>query len=102
MVDQFDMPVQVPVEEQEAQPKKTRTPKAVKQKDALDLDGGRGWLDVVRGIREMQAEGATVPQMAETLNVSYVLVNQVLLQSYQMTVDTLALFARQEKLRGVG
>jgi hypothetical protein len=40
-----------------------------------------------------------VPQIAEALQLSYVLVNQVMLQSYQMTVDTLALFERQEQLR---
>ena len=50
-------------------------------------------------IREMKEAGATVPEIAEKLQLSYVLVNQVMLQSYKMSVDTVGVFERQEKMR---
>lgn len=59
----------------------------------------RNWEDVVPQIREMKDAGATVPEIAEKLELSYVLVNQVMLQSYKMSVDTLGVFERQEKMR---
>lgn len=62
----------------------------------------RDWKDVVKRIRELKGEGQVVPQIAEALQLSYVLVNQVMLQSYKMTVDTVALFERQEQQRVAG
>lgn len=59
----------------------------------------RKWEDVVPQIREMKDAGATVPEIAEKLQLSYVLVNQVMLQSYKMSVDTIGVFERQEKMR---
>jgi len=40
-----------------------------------------------------------VPEIAERLELSYVLVNQVMLQSYKMSVDTIGVFERQEQAR---
>ena len=47
----------------------------------------------------MKEAGVSVPEIAEKLELSYVLVNQVMLQSYKMTVDTIGVFDRQEKMR---
>lgn len=59
----------------------------------------RKWSDVVLKIKEMAQQGEKVPDIAESLQLSYVLVNQVILQSYKMSVDTLNLFNRQELAR---
>ena len=73
--------------------------KAVKSADAALPSSPRKWEDVVPLIREMKDAGATVPEIAEKLELSYVLVNQVMLQSYKMSVDTIGVFERQEKMR---
>jgi hypothetical protein len=81
-------------------PKKTTRKKAVKEPSAsASTDGVRNWQDVVPQIRELKDAGATVPEIAEKLQLSYVLVNQVMVQSYKMSVDTIGVFERQEKLR---
>lgn len=61
--------------------------------------GPRKWEDVVVEIKAMRDAGVTVPDIAEKLEISYVLVNQVITQSYKMTVDTIAMFERQEQMR---
>lgn len=71
--------------------------KAAKAADAQAAP--RKWEDVVPKIRQMKEAGATVPEIAEKLDLSYVLVNQVMLQSYKMSVDTIGVFERQEKAR---
>ena len=78
-------------------PRKTPVPVAV-----LQEAGVRDCKDVVKRIRELKGQGQVVPQIAEALQLSYVLVNQVMLQSYKMTVDTVALFERQEQQRVAG
>jgi len=78
-------------------PRKASVPVAV-----LQEAGVRDWKDVAKRIRELKGEGQVVPQIAEALQLSYVLVNQVMLQSYKMTVDTVALFERQEQQRVAG
>ena len=78
-------------------PRKASVPVAV-----LQEAGVRDWKDVAKRIRELKGQGQVVPQIAETLQLSYVLVNQVMLQSYKMTVDTVALFERQEQQRVAG
>ena len=47
----------------------------------------------------MREDGATVPEICEKLEVSYVLVNQLILQSYKMAIDSEQVFERQEKKR---
>lgn len=73
--------------------------KAVKAADTVPTTSPRRWDDVVPKIREMKDAGATVPQIAEELQLNYVLVNQVIQQSYKMSVDTIGVFERQEKMR---
>lgn len=59
----------------------------------------RKWSVVAQEIKAMKETGATVPEIAEKLEVSYVLVNQLILQSYKMMIDSVAVFERQEKKR---
>ena len=72
--------------------------------DALDVQTPdpkkpRKWADVAKEVRALREKGATVPEICEQLQVSYVLVNQLILQSYKMAIDSEAVFQRQEELR---
>lgn len=79
----------------EAKPLRKKSAKAADSSD----NSPRNWEDVVPQIRELKEAGVTVPEIAEKLQLSYVLVNQVMVQSYKMSVDTLGVFERQEKMR---
>lgn len=68
-------------------------------KSAPAQAGLRKWEDVVPQIKALRDEGITVPEIADRLEISYVLVNQVITQSYKMTVDTIGMFERQEQVR---
>lgn len=83
----------------EAPEKPVRKRAAKSAPEAPANDGIRDWQALVPEIRRMKEEGATVPDIAAALELSYVLVNQVMLQSYKMTVDTIGLFERQERMR---
>ena len=63
------------------------------QKDARD------WKPLVKEMRTLRAQDLTVPEIAEKLNLPTLLVNQVMLQSYKMTVDTLTHFHLWEQKR---
>jgi len=56
----------------------------------------RKWELVLAEIRRLQLLGVSVPVIAKQLGVDVGLVKQVVLQSYKMTVDTVAVFKRQE------
>lgn len=73
--------------------------KAQKASGAAKPDQPRLWSDVVPEIRRLREEGRNVPEIAEKLELPYVLVNQVMLQSYKMTVDTIGHFQRHEERR---
>ena len=64
-----------------------------------DLKQVRKWADVAKEIQGLREKGATVPEICEQLQVSYVLVNQLILQSYKMAIDSEAVFQRQEEIR---
>jgi hypothetical protein len=66
---------------------------------ALDFSVVRKWSDVAAEIQKLRGEGVTVPDIAEQLKVSYVLVNQCVLQSYKMLIDSVQVFERQEGKR---
>ena len=66
---------------------------------ALDFSVVRNWTDVAAEIQKLRGEGVTVPDIAEQLKVSYVLVNQCVLQSYKMLIDSVQVFERQEGKR---
>jgi hypothetical protein len=68
-------------------------------KSTPDPTKPRVWADVAEGIQKLREAGANVPEICEKLEVSYVLVNQVFLQSYKMAIDTAQVFERQEKVR---
>lgn len=72
--------------------------------DALDVQTPdpkkpRKWADVAKEVRALREKGATVPEICDQLQVSYVLVNQLILQSYKMAIDSEAVFQRQEEMR---
>jgi hypothetical protein len=58
-------------------------------------------LDVVipEARRLHEEDGLTVPEISAKLQVSYDVLNQMFLQSYKMTINTVELFERQEKRR---
>lgn len=64
-----------------------------------DLKQARKWADVAKEIQVLREKGATVPEICEQLQVSYVLVNQLILQSYKMVIDSEQVFQRQEAMR---
>jgi hypothetical protein len=66
---------------------------------ALDFSVVRKWSDVAAEIQKLRGEGVNVPDIAEQLKVSYVLVNQCVLQSYKMLIDSVQVFERQEQKR---
>jgi len=59
----------------------------------------RNWSDVAAEIQKLRGEGVTVPDIADQLQVNYVLVNQCVLQSYKMLIDSVQVFKRQEEKR---
>jgi hypothetical protein len=65
----------------------------------LDMSKVRQWKDVVPEIQKMRGDGKTVPEICEALQVSYVLVNQCVVQAYKIAVDAVQVFERQEKMR---
>jgi predicted transposase YdaD len=78
-------------------------PKPVRKKAAKaaapEAGGKREWVSLVPEIRRLREEGRTVPEIAQELELPYILVNQVMVQSYKMTVDTVAHFERHEERR---
>ena len=66
---------------------------------AVDPKKPRKWADVAKEVQAMREKGANVPEICEKLSVSYVLVNQLILQSYKMAIDSEQVFQRQEEMR---
>jgi len=63
----------------------------------------RKWEDVMPQIQELVSQGMSYQEAGDTLEVSYVLVNQLALQSYKSSVHIEELFEIQEKQRlGLG
>jgi hypothetical protein len=67
--------------------------------EKIDASKPRKWADVAKEVRALREKGANVPEICEKLQVSYVLVNQLILQSYKMAIDSEAVFQRQEEMR---
>lgn len=83
-------------------PRKTASTEAsleVKEVVAPDPKKPREWSAVAKEIQQLREAGASVPEICEKLEVSYVLVNQLILQSYKMMIDSVQVFERQEKMR---
>jgi hypothetical protein len=66
---------------------------------ALDFSVVRQWSDVAAEIQKLRQAGVSVPDIADQLQVSYVLVNQCVLQSYKMLIDSVQVFEQQEQKR---
>jgi hypothetical protein len=66
---------------------------------ALDFSVVRNWSDVAAEIQKLRQAGVPVSEIADQLQVSYVLVNQCVLQSYKMLIDSVQVFERQEQKR---
>lgn len=81
--------------------RKTSTEASVEaaQVKVADSKQPREWSAVAKEIQQMREAGASVPDICEKLEVSYVLVNQLILQSYKMLIDSAQVFERQEKMR---
>jgi hypothetical protein len=63
----------------------------------------RKWEDVMPQIQELVSQGMSYQEAGDSLEVSYVLVNQLALQSYKSSIHTEELFEIQEKQRlGLG
>jgi len=93
MVD-LEMPVPNEVPEQ-----KTPRRKAAVKAEPDPKNEVRDWHAVVEQIRVLRNEGLTVPDIADKLDLDYVLVNQVMVQSYKMTVNTIDHFNTCEMRR---
>ena len=74
-------------------------PVVAEKAPVVDPTQPRQWAAVAQEIRELREKGATVPDICEQLQVSYVLVNQCVLQSYKIAVDSAQVFERQERMR---
>lgn len=74
-------------------------PAAPAEQKKVDASKPRKWADVAKEVQGLREKGATVPEICEQLQVSYVLVNQLILQSYKMAIDSEAVFQRQEEMR---
>jgi hypothetical protein len=66
---------------------------------ALDFSVVRNWTDVAAEIQKLRQDGVSVPEIADQLQVNYVLVNQCVLQSYKMLIDSVQVFKAQEEKR---
>lgn len=66
---------------------------------ALDFTVVREWSDVANEIQKLRQAGVSVTEIADQLQVNYVLVNQCVLQSYKMLIDSVQVFQAQEQKR---
>ena len=55
--------------------------------------------DVAEEVRSLRNEGIPVPEIADRLDMSYQVVNQLVLRSYKMVSNTVEVFERQERMR---
>lgn len=79
--------------------RKADAPSVEVEVSKLDLTKVRKWADVAPEIQRLRLEGKDIPAIAEELQVSYVLVNQCVIQSYKMLIDSVYVFEQQEKKR---
>ena len=86
LIDILDEPKKEVVEE-----KKTRKPRKKPEPRTL--------ADMAKEVRKLRDEGYPVPVIADKLEMSYQVVNQLVLRSYKMVSNTVEVFERQEKKR---
>jgi len=73
------------------QEKKTRKPRKKPEPRKL--------ADVAKEVRKLRDEGIPVPAIADRLEMSYQVVNQLVLRSYKMVSNTVEVFEKQERQR---
>jgi|DEB0MinimDraft_10_1074344.scaffolds.fasta_scaffold14627_3 hypothetical protein len=73
------------------QEKKTRKPRKKPEPRKL--------ADVAKEVRKLRDEGIPVPVIADRLEMSYQVVNQLVLRSYKMVSNTVEVFEKQERQR---
>jgi DNA-binding CsgD family transcriptional regulator len=86
LIDILDEPKEEVVEE-----KKTRKPRKKPEPRKLS--------DVAEEVRNLRNEGIPVPEIADRLDMSYQVVNQLVLRSYKIVSNTVEVFERQERMR---
>jgi hypothetical protein len=86
LIDILDEPKKEVVEE-----KKTRKPRKKPEPRKL--------ADMAKEVRKLRDEGLPVPVIADKLEMSYQVVNQLVLRSYKMVSNTVEVFEKQEKKR---
>lgn len=86
LIDILDEPKNEVVEE-----KKTRKPRKKPEPRKL--------ADMAKEVRKLRDEGYPVPVIADKLEMSYQVVNQLVLRSYKMVSNTVEVFEKQEKKR---
>ena len=86
LIDILDEPKKEVVEE-----KKTRKPRKKPEPRKL--------ADMAKEVRKLRDEGLPVPVIADKLEMSYQVVNQLVLRSYKMVSNTVEVFENQEKKR---
>lgn len=86
LIDILDEPKKEVVEE-----KKTRKPRKKPEPRKL--------ADMAKEVRKLRDEGYPVPWIADKLEMSYQVVNQLVLRSYKMVSNTVEVFENQEKKR---
>jgi predicted DNA-binding protein (UPF0251 family) len=75
-------------------------PAATKTNPALPGNAVRKLEDVALEVRRLrEEEGLDLQQIGEKLEVSYDVLNQLILQSYKSTMNTPVVFEAQENLR---
>jgi hypothetical protein len=86
LIDILDTPKTDAVQE-----KKTRKPRKKPEPRKL--------ADVAKEVRKLRDEGIPVPVIADRLEMSYQVVNQLVLRSYKMVSNTVEVFEKQERQR---
>ena len=59
----------------------------------------RKLADVAKEVQKLRNEGLPVPEIADRLDMSYQVVNQLVLRSYKMVSNTVDVFEKQERRR---
>ena len=77
------------------EPKRVGRPRAVKPEEPKP----RKWEDVAKEIQKLRKAGMSVPRIAEKFELTYGIVNQIMLRSYKMTANTKKVFERHEAKR---
>ena len=86
LIDILDEPQkEVVVEKKTRKPRKKPEPRKLK--------------DVAKEVQKLRNEGMTVPDIAAKLEMSYQVVNQLVLRSYKMVSNTEVVFENQERKR---